>query len=263
MINIHPTAIVNPKAEIADDVVIGPFSIVGPNVCIGKGTRFISHCNVSGYTRIGENNTMFPFVSVGTEPQDNGYKGNESYLNIGNNNIFREGFTANVGTKEYSTTTIGNGCYFMMSTHVGHNCKIGNNVIVANGSVFGGYSEIADYCVISGVCAVHQFVRIGRFVMMSGGSVTAVNIPPFVITVGRNDSGSIRGLNTIGLKRNGFDNKTIKALRDLYKIFFLSGLNVSNAIAKIESSIEPIPEVKEFLDFVKTSNRPIATGKRL
>jgi len=256
---IHSTAIVDEKAQIADTVEIGPFCTVGPNVKIGAGTKLISHCNVSGHTTIGENNTMFPFVSLGTEPQDHGFVGTESYLKIGNYNFFREGFTANIGTKEGSETVIGDHCYFMINTHVAHNCQVGNKVTVVNGSGFAGYCEIGDSCVISGLCGTHQFVKIGRFAMMSGGSVTSVNIPPFVIADGRN--GSIKNLNIIGLKRNGFSDVSIRALRDLFKIFFVSGLNVSNAIEKIEKEVEQVPEVIEFLDFVKTSKRAIATGR--
>jgi UDP-N-acetylglucosamine acyltransferase len=256
---IHPTSIINEKAQIADSAEIGPFCTIGPNVKIGAGTRLMSHCNVSGYTTIGENNTFFPFVSVGTDPQDHGYFGKESFLKIGNDNFFREGFTANVGTKEGSITSIGDHCYFMTNTHVAHNCQIGNKVIAANCTGFSGYSEIGDSCVFSGLCGTHQFVKVGRFVMMSGGSVTSVNIPPFVIADGRN--GAIKAMNIVGLRRNGFTPETISTLKDLFKIFFVSGLNVTNALAKIDAEIEPLPEVKEFIDFIKTSKRAVATGR--
>lgn len=259
MSKIHASSIVDKKAQIGENVEIGPFCTIGPNVKIGAGTKLISHCNVDGYTTIGENNSIFPFVSLGTEPQDHGFIGKESYLKIGNHNVFREGFTANVGTKEGSETVIGDHCYFMINTHVAHNCKIGNKVTVVNCSGFAGYCEVGDSCVISGLCGIHQFVKIGRFAMMSGGSATSVNIPPFVIADGRN--GAIKNLNIIGLKRNGFSPESIRALRDLFKIFFVSGLNVSNALERIQNKVEMLPEVKEFIDFVKTSNRAVATGR--
>lgn len=255
MAKIHGTALVDPKAKIEENVEIGPFCIVGANVKIGTGTRLISHCNVSGYTILGKDNIIFPFVSLGTAPQDYGYKGRVSYLKIGDGNTFREGFTANVGTKEDSETIIGNKCYFMAYSHVAHNCKIGNEVIVANASGFSGYTEVGNNCVISGLCGTHQFVRLGRFVMMSGGSVTSLDIPPFMIADGRN--GAIKAINLVGLKRNGFSENTIKAIKNLYKIFFRSGLNASNALARIKTDIEPLPEIVEFINFVETSKRGV------
>ena len=255
MAKIHNTALVNPKAQIGENVEIGPFCIVGPNVKIGAGTRLISHCNLSGHTTLGKDNVIFPFASIGTEPQDHDYKGAISYLKIGDGNTFREGFTANVGTKEGTETIIGNKCYFMINSHVAHNCKIGNSVIVANSSGFSGYSEIGNNCVISGLCGTHQFVRLGRFVMMSGGSVTSLDIPPFMIADGRN--GAIKAINLVGLKRNGFSENTIKSIKNMFKIFFRSGLNVTNALAKIKSDIEPIPEIIEFINFVESSKRGV------
>ncbi len=259
MPKIHKTAIVHSKAKIADNVFIGPFCIVGPNVTIGLGTKLIGHCNITGHTTIGINNIVYNFVSLGTEPQAYEFNGLVSYLKIGNNNTFREGFTANVGTKEGSKTVIGDNCYFMTNSHIAHNCQIGNNVVMVNCSGLAGYTELADHCLISGMSGTHQFVRIGRFAMMSGSSVASVDIPPFVIADGRN--GAIKVLNIIGLKRNGFSLDTIIELKKLFKIFFRSELNVTNALKKIDSEVKMISEVKEFIDFVRSSKRGIATGR--
>jgi len=259
MAQIHSTAIVDAKAEIAENVEIGPFCMVGPNVKIGSGTKLLKYCNIEGYTEIGENNTLFPFVSLGTAPQDFAYQEYESYLKIGNGNIFKAGFTANPGTGEYAETVIGNNCLFMAHSHVGHNCKVGNDIIIANCSALSGYTEVGDFTVISGLVGTHQFLRIGRHVMISGGSVFSMDIPPYAIAEGRN--GAIKTANYIGLKRRGIPKKTIYAIKAMYKIFFKSGLNVSNALKQIEDEVEMLPEVKEFIDFVRSSKRGVLHGR--
>ena len=256
---IHNTSMVDASAEIADGVEIGPFCSIGPNVKIGKGTMLLKYCNIDGYTEVGENNTLYPFVSLGTVPQDFNYDGGESYLRIGDNNIFKEGFTANPGTGEKAETVIGNSCLFMANSHVGHNCKVGDNIILANCSALSGFTEVGDFTIISGLVGTHQFIRIGRYVMISGGSVFSMDIPPYAIAEGRN--GAIKMANIIGLKRSGFSKETINAIRAMYKIFFKSGLNVSNALAKIEDELEMIPEVREFVDFVRSSKRGVLHGR--
>ena len=259
MRKIDKLASVHPKAQIAEDVEIGEFCKVGPNVKIGRGTKLISQCNIVGYTEIGCNNIVHPFVSLGSYPQDLGYKGSESYLKIGDNNTFREGFTANVGATEGTSTIIGSNCFFMTNSHAGHNVIIGNNVILANGAVLGGHAQLGDNCFIGGNSAVHQFVRIGRMVIMGGVSATSLDVPPFLIVDGRNKA--IRNINLIGLKRGGFPEDTIRTIRNVFKIFFKGGLNVTHAIEKIKNEIPQIPEVIEFVNFVESrSNRGIATG---
>ena len=256
---IHKTAIVDPKAEIADNVEIGPFCTVGPNVKIGAGTKLLKHCNVEGYTELGENNTVYSFASLGTGPQDFKYTEYISYLKIGNGNTFKEGATANTGSGEHAATVIGNNNYFMDNSHVAHNCKVGNNIILGHCSGLSGHTEVGDYAFFSGLIGIHQFVRIGRYVMLSGGSVFSLDIPPFAIAEGRN--GAIKTLNAIGLKRAGFSRETIQTIRAMFKIFFKSGLIVSNAIAKIKDELDMIPEVKEFIDFVQTTKRGVLHGR--
>lgn len=259
MPKIHPTAVVDPNAVIADNVEIGPLCYIGPNVKIGNGTKLLSQCNIDGYTTMGENNTVHPFAALGQNAQDLSYAGGETFLKIGNGNTFREGVTVHCGTKAGTVTTIGNGCYLMHNAHVAHNCTVGNNVTMVNGAALGGYSQIGDRAILSAYSAIHQFCRVGRLVMISACSVFSQDIAPFVIAEGR--MGPIRGINVIGCKRAGMDEKTIKVLRDLYKIFFRDGLNSANAIVKIKTQLPQIPEVIEFLEFLESSERGVHQGR--
>lgn len=255
MPSIHPTAIVDKNAKIADGVRIGPYCVVGGDVEIGDGCELVSHCSISGSTSIGAGNRFFPFVSIGTEPQDYGFKGAKSFVRIGDGNVFREGFTMNPGTKEGSETVVGSNCYFMMNSHVAHNCKVGSRVIMVHCAGLSGYVEVGDNAILSGLSGIHQFCRIGRFAMLSGGSTISMDLPPFMIASGRN--AIVAGVNLVGLKRNGFSKEAIKAVVALYRIFFREGLNTTNALGKAEKELPPIPEVVEFLDFVRASKRGI------
>lgn len=264
MPKIHPTAVVDPKAVIADCVEIGPLCYVGPNVKIGEGTKLLSQCNVDGRTTIGKNNTIHPFAALGQNAQDISFSGGKTFLDIGDGNTFREGATVHCGTKDNTRTVVGNNCYFMNNCHVAHNCIIGNGVIMVNCSSVAGYAQVGDRAILSAYSGIHQFSRIGRLVMISACSVFSQDIVPFVMAEGRN--GNIMGINIIGCRRAGISNKNIKVLRELFKIFFRSGLNASNAMAKIEEDLEQTPEVIEFLEFVKSSERGVhqarTPGKR-
>lgn len=261
MPTIHPSAIVDPQAKIADDVVIGPLCTVGPNVEIGAGTELIGQCSISGYTTLGKNNKVFPFASLGHPPQDLEWEGEPSYLKIGNNNHFREGFTAHPGTKPGSETVIGNDGFFMNNSHIAHNCKIGNNVIMVNGALAGGYSVVGDRVLMSGNAAIHQFCRVGRLAMMGGLTAISKDLPPFMTCFSKTNSAS--GLNLVGLKRNGVSKEAIRALKNIHRIFFRSCTPTRNAIEQIENDAElaAFPEVQEFLEFVKTSKRGIVSGR--
>ncbi|MFA6715358.1 MAG: acyl-ACP--UDP-N-acetylglucosamine O-acyltransferase, partial [Victivallaceae bacterium] len=241
MPKIHPTAVVDPKAVIADNVEIGPLCYVGPNVKIGNGTRLLSQCNIDGYTTLGENNVVHPFAALGQNAQDLSYVGGETFLEIGNGNTFREGMTVHCGTKPGTKTIIGNDCYFMNHSHVAHNCIVGNGVIMVNCASLAGYVQVGDRAIFSAYSAIHQFSRVGRLVMISACSVFSQDITPFVIAEGRN--GTIKGINVIGCKRAGIPMENIKVLRELFKIYFLSGLNSANAIEKIKKELPQIPEV--------------------
>lgn len=260
MPKIHPTAVVDPKAVIADDVEIGPLCYVGPNVKIGSGTKLLGQCSVDGHTTLGKNNTIHPFAALGQNAQDLSYVGGETFLDIGDGNTFREGATVHCGTKPGTRTTIGNECYLMNNCHVAHNCVLGNNIIMVNGSLLAGYVQVSDRAVLSAYSAIHQFSRIGRLVMLSACSVFSQDIVPFVIAEGRN--GEIRGINIIGCKRAGMSTETIKVLRELYKIFFRSGLNAANAVEKIKTELPQLPEVLEFLHFLETSERGVHQARK-
>lgn len=261
MAEIHSTSIVDSKAEIADDVVIGPFCTVGPNVKIASGCILVSHCSITGYTEIGEGNRFHPFSAIGHPPQDLEWKNERSYLTIGDSNTFREGFTVHPGTKPESETVIGNNCFFMNHSHVAHNCRIGNRVIMVNGATAGGYCELGDNVLMSGNTAIHQFCRVGRLAMMGGLTAISKDLPPFMTCYSKTNSAG--GLNLVGLRRNGFGRETIMALKKIHRIFFRSGLAVREAISRIEddSEIMAFPEVVEFLDFVKHSKRGVVSGK--
>ena len=258
MTNIHSTALIDPKAEIAKNVQIGPGCIVGPDVVLGEGCRLIAQCYITGHTTLGKRNTVFPGACIGTPPQDTSYdETSVSYVKIGDDNIFREGATVHLGTKPGSETVIGNNCFFMVNTHVGHNCVIGNNVVMVNAAATAGYVTVGDGAFFSAHTAVHQFCRVGRFGMLSGGG-TAISkdLPPFMIVVsGRN--GLVRSVNLVALRRNGFSRTAIRAIKDVYQIFYKSELNTKNALQKIRDNIELIPEVIEFIDFVESSERGV------
>ncbi|MFZ2656391.1 MAG: acyl-ACP--UDP-N-acetylglucosamine O-acyltransferase [Victivallales bacterium] len=255
MPKIHQTAIVDPKAKIADDVEIGPYCIVGPDVTIGAGSKLIAHCYVGGYTVMGTNNAVYPFACIGTNPQDYNFKGGVSYTNIGNNNFIREYVTIQPGTQPETVTTVGSNCLFMANSHIAHNCVIGDRVILVNCATLGGYVNIGNNCLISAQTGIHQFCRVGRFAVLSGCSAISMDLPPFMICSGRN--GAILGINIVGFRRNGFSKETIEAIRDVYQIFFRGKLTIPNAIEKIKSDVPDLPEVREFIEFVQTSKRGV------
>lgn len=260
MPKIHSSAIVDPTAVLADDVEIGPLCVVEGDVTIGPGTKLIAQCHVGMHTSLGANNILYPFSSIGTDPEDISYNGELSYTKIGDGNRFREGVTVNRGTEPGTTTVIGNGCFLMANAHVAHNCTVGNNVIMVIQCGIAGHCEVGDKALLSGLTAIHQFCRVGRMAVLSGGSTISLDLPPYMIGDGRN--GGVRGYNIVGMKRNGFSKETIRAIKDIYQIFFREGLNTKNAIAKIEAEVPQLPEVVEFLDFVKSSKRGVLSGNR-
>ncbi len=256
MAKIHPTAVVMPGAQLADSVEVGPMCVIGPNVKIGGGCRLVAQCHIGGHSTIGENNTFYPFAAIGMPGQD--FHADEklvSYVKIGNGNIFREGTTVHAGTAEGTETVVGDECMLMNGAHVAHNVQVGNRVVMVNYSVLGGYSQVADNALISGLVAVHQFCRVGRFAMLSGGSVFSKDIPPFMMAEGRN--GGLKMVNVVGLQRSGFSSETIRIIRNIFKIFCTSGLSQGNALMAIKSDLPQIPEVLEFIEFCESSKRGV------
>ncbi len=254
--NIHPTAVVHPKACIAEGVAIGPYSVIGENVSIGKETKIESHVLIEGWTTIGERNHIFPFSSIGTPPQDIGYKGDETYLIIGNDNVIRECATIHrATTKEDRKTEIGNKNFLMAYSHVAHDCKLGNYIIMANSVALGGHIVIEDHAILGGIVAVHQFVRIGAYAIVGGQTGVAMDIPPYVSASG--SRAKLYGLNLVGLKRRGFTDETISVLKKAYKTIFRSGLTLEEALRNIQNEFPRFPEIEHLVAFIRSSKRGI------
>ncbi len=255
-VTIHPTAIVHPSARIAEGVEIGAYSVIGENVSIGRDTKVASHVLIEGWTSIGERNRILSFSSIGTPPQDIGYKNEETYLIIGNDNVIRECATVHrATTKADRKTEIGNGNYLMAYSHVAHDCKLGNNIIMANSAGLAGHIIIEDHAILGGIVGVHQHVRIGAYAMIGGQSAIVQDIPPYVSAAG--NRAQLYGLNTIGLKRRGFSDETINCLKKAYKMIFRSGLTLDEALGKVAGEFSDSREVLYFVDFMKNSKRGI------
>lgn len=253
---IHQTAIVSTKADIAADVEIGPYCIIGDEVVIGAGTRIGSHVVVKGPTRIGQNCTIFPFAAIGDVPQDLKFKGERTEVVIGDNNIIREYVTVNRGTQGGGgITAIGNNNLLMAYCHVAHDCLIGNGIIMSNGVNLAGHISIEDCAVIGGMVGVQQFVRIGRYAMIGGMSGVPQDVPPYVIAAGERTK--LSGINIIGLKRHGFTAETISELKAAYKILFRSGLTTQKAVQRIEEEGLHGADVQYLVRFVLTAERGV------
>lgn len=258
--NIHPTACISPSATIAEGVEIGASVVVGDHSSVGAGTRIMANAVVGPWTKIGENNTIHYGAIVGHDPQDFGYKGEESWTIIGNGNIIREHATIHRGNRPGTQTVIGDNNLFMVNSHVGHNCVLGNNIILVNGVLLAGHVEVEDRVIISGNSVVHQFIRIGKFAMMRGLSRTSRDVPPFCIM---DDTHTVKALNLVGLRRNGFDQARIRALKNAFKLLFLSGLNMQNALAEAERTLTITEDVRYLLDFIKSAKRGVCFGRGL
>ena len=254
--DIHSTAIVHPKAQIADGVSVGPYSVVGEHVTIGRDTKIASHVLIEGWTTIGERNQLHSFSCIGTPPQDVGYKNEESYLIIGNDNVIREFATVHrATTKADRKTEIGNKNYLMAYSHVAHDCKLGNSIIMANSAGLAGHITIEDYAILGGIVGVHQYVRIGAYAMIGGQSAIVQDIPPYVSAAG--NRAQLYGLNTIGLKRKGFSDEVINNLKKAYKTIFRSGMTIEEAINKVAQEFPDSREVNYFVDFMRHSKRGV------
>ncbi len=255
---IHKTSLIDKNAKISKSVKIGPYSIIGPNVIIEKNVEIYSHVNIDGNTTIGEGTKIFPFASIGTEPQDLKFKGEKNSLIIGKNNTIREYVTINPGTEGGGgTTIIGDNCLFMISSHIAHDCKIGNNVIVANNVPLGGHVTIEDSVIIGGNSAVQQFTRIGRLAMVGGMTGVLKDVIPFGLSFGNRNY--LKGLNLIGLRRSKYDNKLIIELNEAYKKIFSSN-NLHDNLNKINGEFKDNKLVKEITKFIsRDKKRPICT----
>ena len=237
-VKIHPQAIVSPKAQLGENVEVGPFTVIYDNV------------------KIGDNCKIFNSASIGSPPQDLKYAGEETFLEIGSNNVIREFVNMNIATGEGNKTIIGDNNLFMASAHVAHDCIIGNNCVIANCSTLAGHVEVADNVIVGGMSGVHQFCKIGRNVMVAGMSKILQDLPPFTLVEGQ--PVKIRGINSIGLRRAGFSREVIAEIKRAIKILCLEGHTTPVAVERIKNELEMLPEVSEILDFVVTSTRGLA-----
>lgn len=255
---IHSTAVIHPGAKIAEGVEIGPFVVIGENVTIGKGTKVGAHTVIDGWTEIGENNNIFHMASVGAVPQDLKYKGEETWLRIGNGNTIREFASLHLGTVTGDgETTVGDNNLFMCYSHVAHDCHIGNNVIMANSATLAGHVTVDDYAILGGLSAVLQFTRIGAHVMVGGMTSITLDVPPYTIVTGDRSESRLRGLNLVGLKRRGFSDEAISSLKKAYKLLSMSGLKLAEALERIKADVPPCPEVENFVSFIESAKRGV------
>ena len=255
---IHKTSIISKKASIHNSVNIGPYCVIGDYVELKENVELISNIHIEGNTKIGKGTKIFPFASIGTQPQDLKYKGEQTKLIIGENNIIREYVTINPGTEGGGgKTIIGNNCLFMISSHIAHDCKVGNNVILANNVPLGGHVTIEDSVVIGGNSAVQQFTRIGRLAMIGGMTGVLKDVIPFGLSFGNRNY--LRGINLIGLKRNKYENKKIMELDTAFKKIF-SSKNLHENLSKINGEYKGNDLVEEVINFIsKDKKRPICT----
>ena len=255
---IHPTAVVDPRAEIDATAELGPYVVIEGPCRIGARTRLLAHAVVTGGAVLGEDNEVHYGAVLGHVPQDVAFRGEESFLRVGARNVFREHSQVHRGTKAGTETVIGDDNFFMQNSHVAHNCRIGNRTVVAGGALLSGYVELDDRAFVSGNCVVHQFVRIGRLAMLRGLSRTSRDVPPFCIMDGTH---TVRALNLVGLRRAGVAPEEIRALRNAFRTIFLRPRNLSRALAEVESA-GMSPAVAELVAFIRASKRGICFGPR-
>lgn len=254
--SIHPTAIIAPGAKIHPTVEVGPYTVIGPNVEIGEKTVVGPNSHIEGYTTIGSENLISPFVSIGCPPQDRKFSGETSYVKIGNGNHFREFVTVHMAEGAGNETVIGDKNLFMAYVHVAHNCRVGSNVTLANCVTLAGHVHVGDRATLGGFTGIHQFCKIGGFVMIGGMSKIVKDVPPFIKIDG--NPARVIGLNTVGLRRNGVPRESIDAIRAVFKMFFRSQLNVTQAKEKLATMPEANdPYIRQFIEFLGTSNRGI------
>ncbi len=265
MTQIHPTALVDPNAELAADVTVGPFSIVGPNVRIGSGTVIGAHTTVEGHTTVGAGNRIGPYASVGGVPQDMKYANEPTRLEIGDRNTIREFTTIHTGTvQDQGLTRIGNDNWIMAYVHIAHDCMVGNNTVFSSNAQIAGHVQVGDWAILGGMSGVHQYVRIGAHAMLGGASALVQDVPPYVIAASdkNGNKATPHGINVEGLRRRGFDAAQITALRQAYKLLYKSDLSFDDAQNEIAALLGPADpsaaeSLRSFLDFLAGTQRGI------
>ena len=250
---IHPTAVIAGSAEIAASARIGPFAIIGENVEVGERCVVEARATLERNVRLAEDVVIGSGTIVGGDPQDLKFRGEETWVEIGEGTRIREYTTINRGTSQSFKTTVGRGCFLMSYVHLAHDCHIGDGVIISNGTQLAGHVTIEDRAIISGLVAVHQFAKIGRHAFVGGCSRVAKDVPPFIKAVG--NPVKLYGLNSVGLQRSGFPDDVVRELKRAYRLFFRSELNVSQAMERARAELQPMPEILQFLDFLEASER--------
>ncbi len=254
--SVHSTAIIAPGAKLHPSVKVGPYTIIGPDVEIGENTVIGAGCHILGHTTLGSGNVLHPSVVIGTPPQDLKYKGEKTFVKIGNGNHFREFVTIHLAEGEGNSTIVGDNNLLMAYVHIAHNCKVGNNIIMSNCTTLAGHVEVGDRAVLGGFTGIHQFCKVGCMVMIGGMSKIVKDVPPFIKIDG--NPARVVGLNSVGLKRNNVSRESIASIRELYKVFFRSELNVSQVMEKwVELVNADDPHVTMFHDFVMCAKRGV------
>ncbi len=253
---VHSTAVVAESAVLGEGTRVGPYCVIGADVTIGRDCEIGPHAVLEGPTRIGNGNRIFQFASIGAPPQDTKYRGEPTRLEIGDRNVFREGVTAHRGTAGGAgITRIGSDGLYMAYSHVAHDCEIGNHVMMANGAALAGHVTIEDHAIVGGLVAIHQHTRIGESAMLGGGAMVVMDILPFCTAVG--DRARLAGVNVIGIKRRGFDDAAIRAVRSAYRLLFQSKLKLEEALLRIRAEQPGSPEVDRMVRFIEGSKRGI------
>ena len=261
-VEIHPTALVAEGAELADGVSVGPFCVVGPKVRLGRGTKLHSHVVIEGSTELGENNQVYPFAVLGGPPQHTAYKGEDTRLVIGDNNLIREHATMNLGTVNGGgVTRVGSDGLYMIESHVGHDCVVGDHVILTKQATLGGHCQIGDYVIVGGLAAVHQFTRVGRHAMIGGLAAVVKDVIPYGSVWGNH--AHLEGLNLVGLKRRGFSRESINTLRAAYRLLFADEGTFQERLDDTIETYSSSPEVMEIIDFIRAdASRPLCLPER-
>ena len=262
MTAIHPTAIVDPAAELGEDVSVGPYSLVGPHVRLGARCRVASHVVIEGHAEIGESCEIHPFANLGAPPQHAGHKGEPTRLVIGARNIIRESVTMHCGTvMGRGVTTVGSDGFFMVGVHIAHDCQVGDHVTMVNNATLGGHVRVEDHVIMGGLSAAHQYIRIGRHAFVGGMAGVNHDVIPFGNVWGNH--AHLEGLNLVGLKRRGFSRETINTLRAAYRLLFAEEGTFQERVDDAAATFAGSPEVMEIIDFIRAdSNRPLTTPQR-
>ena len=254
-VEIHPSAIVDSKAELRAGTIVGPYCIVGSDVMLGEGCWLQHHVTLCGPMRAGRENKFYAYCSIGQQTQDLKYAGEPTYLEIGDENTFREFCTVNRSTKSDGKTRVGNRGNFLAYSHIGHDCTVGDSVVFSNNGTLAGHVEVGDHAVMGGLTAVHQFCRIGRFAITGGCSKIVQDVPPFLIADG--NPAEIRGVNLVGLERACYAPESLKAIKEAFRLIYRSKLNTRQAIEAVRNQIEPREEVTHLIEFIEKSERGI------